>query len=96
MLLLAVPILILANLWVRQGALITLAAQISMAVPPIPALAALLLLMPAVRFMKRVGIERRDALEQLGFADVRWKSVQFAVDARTGSGLLFLWLVQFI
>ncbi|HUS79827.1 MAG TPA: DUF6785 family protein [Armatimonadota bacterium] len=60
--LVGLPILIVANLWVRQGALITLAAQIAMAVPPVPALAALLLLMPAVRVMRRVGINRRDII----------------------------------
>ncbi len=81
-LLLAVPILILANLWVRQGALITLAAQISMAVPPIPALAALLLLMPAVRFMKRVGIERRDIIALYCF-------LTLAVALTSGAGMRF-------
>ncbi len=81
-LLLAVPLLILANLWVRQGALITLAAQISMSVPPIPALAALLLLMPAVRYMKRVGIGRRDIIALYCF-------LTLAVALTSGAGMRF-------
>lgn len=41
-------LLVLANLWVRQDALITLAAQVAMAVPPVPALAAWLVFFVAL------------------------------------------------
>lgn len=54
--------LVLANLWVRQGALITLAAQVAMAVPPVPALAALLILLGALKLSRRIGITREDAI----------------------------------
>jgi len=81
-LLLGIPILILANLWVRQGALITLAAQVAMAVPPVPALAALLLLFPAIRVMRRVGIERRDLIALYCF-------LTLAVALTSGAGMRF-------
>jgi len=60
--LLGLALLVLANLWVRQGALITLSCQVAMAVPPVPALAALLLLLPALRLLRRVGLDRRELI----------------------------------
>ncbi len=58
----AFVLLIIANLWVRQGALITLATQAAMAVPPVPALAALLLLYAGFRWLRRVGIGRNEMM----------------------------------
>ena len=54
--------LVIANFWVRQGELITLAAQISMAVPPVPALATLLVLLAGLRLLRRLGIGRREVM----------------------------------
>ncbi|MFW5868480.1 MAG: DUF6785 family protein [Armatimonadota bacterium] len=59
--------LVLANLWVRQGALITLAAQVAIAVPPVPALAALLILLGAITVFRRIGLSREDALGVYAF-----------------------------
>jgi len=59
--------LVLANLWVRQGALITLAAQVAMAVPPVPALAALLMLLGVLKISGRLGINRKDAIGVYAF-----------------------------
>ena len=53
---LAVAFVILANLWVKQGALITLAAQVAMSVPPVPAVAALLLMLGSLAVLRRLGI----------------------------------------
>ncbi|MFO7945288.1 MAG: DUF6785 family protein [Armatimonadota bacterium] len=53
---------ILANLWARQGALLTLAAQITMSVPPVPALAALLLMLGSLGLLRKIGITRRDVM----------------------------------
>ncbi|MEA3400813.1 MAG: DUF6785 family protein [Armatimonadota bacterium] len=58
----ALIVLILANLWVRQGALLTLAAQVAMAVPPVPALVTLLVLLAAVGLLRHVGIRRREVM----------------------------------
>jgi hypothetical protein len=60
--LVGLALLVLANLWVRQGALITLSCQVAMAVPPVPALAALLLMLPAARLLRRVGSGRREII----------------------------------
>ncbi len=54
--------LLLANLWERQGALITLASQVAMAVPPVPALAALLLMLALLRPLRRLGFDRRQMI----------------------------------
>lgn len=54
--------LVIANLWVRQGELITLAAQISMAVPPVPALATLLVLLVGLGLLRHLGIGRREVM----------------------------------
>lgn len=54
--------LIVANLWERQGALLTISAQVAMAVPPIPAVAVLFLLLPLMPILRRVGISRRDVI----------------------------------
>ncbi|MEA3403508.1 MAG: DUF6785 family protein [Armatimonadota bacterium] len=59
--------LVLANLWVRQGALITLAAQVAMAVPPVPALAALLLLLAALPIVRKIGFRRTDVIGVYAF-----------------------------
>ncbi|MBD3291489.1 MAG: hypothetical protein GF393_01085 [Armatimonadia bacterium] len=59
--------LVLANLWVRQGALITLAAQVAMAVPPVPALAALLILLAGLGLLKRLGIRRKEVIGVYAF-----------------------------
>jgi len=66
-LLIGLAFLILANLWVRQGALITLAAQVAMAVPPVPALAALLILLAALHLLRRFGITREDVIGVYAF-----------------------------
>ncbi len=55
-------LLVLANLWVRQAALISIGAQVAMAVPPIPALAALLVLLAIYPLAKRLGLERREII----------------------------------
>lgn len=55
-------LLVLANLWVRQAALISIGAQVAMAVPPIPALAALLLLLAAFPLVRKLGITRREVI----------------------------------
>ncbi len=60
-------LLVLANFWVRQGALITLAAQVAMAVPPVPALGALIVLLAAYRLLKRIGISREDIVGVYAF-----------------------------
>lgn len=59
--------LVLANLWVRQGALLTLAAQVAMAVPPVPALAALLILLIALGWIKHLGIRRKEVIGVYAF-----------------------------
>lgn len=59
--------LVLANLWVRQGALITLASQAAMAVPPVPALMALLLLFAGLRLLRRVGVGSREMIGVYAF-----------------------------
>lgn len=59
---LAVAFVILANLWVKQGALITLAAQVAMSVPPVPAVAALLLMLGSLAVLRRLGITRSDVM----------------------------------
>jgi len=59
--------LVLANLWVRQGALLTLAAQVAMAVPPVPALVTLLVLLAGLRVLRRVGFGRREILGVYAF-----------------------------
>ena len=61
--LVGLALLVLANLWVRQGALITLSCQVAMAVPPVPALAALLLMLPAARLLRRVGIVSESSVD---------------------------------
>ncbi len=66
-LLIGFVLLVLANLWVRQGALITLAAQVAMAVPPVPALAALLVLLGALGLLRRIGISREDVIGVYAF-----------------------------
>ncbi len=66
-LLIGLVFLVLANLWVRQGALITLAAQVAMAVPPVPALAALLVLLGALPIIRRFGFSRKDAIGVYAF-----------------------------
>lgn len=55
-------LLIPANLWVRQGALISIGAQVAMAVPPIPALAALVLMLAAFPLVRKLGLCRRDTI----------------------------------
>lgn len=80
--LIALPILVLANLWVRQGELITLAAQISMAVPPVPALAALLILAPLFARLRRLGLDRRTAIVVYCF-------LTLAVALTSGAGMRF-------
>ncbi len=59
---LALGFLVLANLWVRQGELLTLAAQVSMSVPPVPAVAALLLMLGSLALLRRLGITRTDVM----------------------------------
>ncbi|MFP3904677.1 MAG: DUF6785 family protein, partial [Armatimonadota bacterium] len=54
--------LVLANLWVRQGALITLASQVAMAVPPVPALAVLVLLLAALPVIRHVGFDKKQII----------------------------------
>ncbi|HCA48215.1 MAG TPA: hypothetical protein DEP45_12945 [Armatimonadetes bacterium] len=54
--------LVLANLWVRQGELLTLAAQVSMAVPPVPALVTLLVLLAGLGIIRKVGIGRKEVM----------------------------------
>ncbi len=61
-LLIGLIFLVLANLWVRQGALLTLAAQVAMAVPPVPALATLLVLLGGLTVLRRLGIRRREVM----------------------------------
>jgi len=59
--------LVLANLWVRQGALLTLAAQVAMAVPPVPALVTLLVLLAGLALLRRVGIGRKEVMGVYAF-----------------------------
>lgn len=61
-LVIGVVLLVLANLWVRQAALISIGAQVAMAVPPIPALAALLLLLAAYPLVRRLRMSRREII----------------------------------
>ncbi|MGI5819530.1 MAG: DUF6785 family protein [Armatimonadota bacterium] len=61
-LVIGVVLLVLANLWVRQAALISIGAQVAMAVPPIPALAALLLLLAAYPLVRRLRVSRREII----------------------------------
>lgn len=53
---------VIANLWVKQGALITLSCQVAMAVPPVPAIGVLLLLLPIIPLTRRFGIGRREVM----------------------------------
>ncbi len=53
---------VVANLWVKQGALITLSCQVAMSVPPIPAVGVLLLLLPLIPLTRRFGLDRREVM----------------------------------
>ncbi|MGD9495388.1 MAG: DUF6785 family protein [Armatimonadota bacterium] len=61
-LLLGLIFLVLANLWVRQGELLTLAAQVAMAVPPVPALVTLLVLLAGLRLLRKIGVDRKEVM----------------------------------
>ncbi len=65
--LLGLIFLVLANLWVRQGALLTLAAQVAMAVPPVPALATLLVLLAGLGLVRKFGVRRKEILGVYAF-----------------------------
>ncbi len=63
---LAVALLLLANIWVKYAALITVSAQVAMSVPPIPALMALVLLLGISAGLRRIApnlaLSRRELL----------------------------------
>jgi len=61
-LLVGLPLLALANLWVRQGELMSLATQVAIAVPPAPAFATLVLLLPVAVYVRRLGLGRKELL----------------------------------
>ncbi len=67
MLLVGLIFLVLANLWVRQGALLTLAAQVAMAVPPVPALVTLLVLLAGLGALRRLGFGRKEVMGVYAF-----------------------------
>lgn len=61
-LVIGLALLVLSNVWVRLAELLSISAQVSMAAPPIPALAALLLLLSAYPLVRRLRISRRDII----------------------------------
>ncbi|MGD9496704.1 MAG: DUF6785 family protein [Armatimonadota bacterium] len=75
--------LIVANLWERQSALLTISAQVAMAVPPIPALAVLLLLVALMPLLRRVRVSRREVIAIYCF-------LTLAVALTSGGAMRFL------
>ena len=61
-LLIAIVLLVLANIWTKYAALITLSSQVAMSVPPIPALIFLILLLALRPLAPRLALNRRELL----------------------------------
>jgi len=61
-LIIAVALLVLANIWMKYAALITLSSQVTMSVPPIPALMGLILLLALRPLARLFYLSRRELL----------------------------------